>query len=410
MSYFNTLPSDILILIITLLNCKSILSLTYICQSFRNFCLSNLLLLFRSSLHRVTNFNVNNYNITQLMNISQILPIKTHISTGFNYSLIKHQNGQIYTFNNNDNNHHIPYIISKLRNIKYISSKYNTSLALTNSGQVYAFNCTNHNIPSLIPNLNNIIESSLGYNHSLLLTSDKQVYVFGNNDNGQLGLGCLGNIYLPTIIPNLCGIASVAGGNCYSLVITVCGQVYGFGNNQFGQLGLKCRANVFVPTLVPGLDNVVAVSCGFSHSLALTVNRRVFIFGRHKYQDFSVSDSFQMIEQFDNVIAINAGHDQSLLLTSKGEVYGFGSNKYGQLGLPFGYANYIFLPILIPIFNRKKLANIIFISTGYYYSLVLSSNGDIYYFGSDDLIKTKDILSSTNTLPQLVQGLNIFSI
>jgi alpha-tubulin suppressor-like RCC1 family protein len=74
------------------------------------------------------------------------------------------------------------------------------------------------------------------------------------------------------------------------------------------------------------------------------------------------------------IISISAGRDHSLVLTSRGMVFGFGSNRAGQIGTGEVVMAY-FSPILLDI------DTIVAISSGVSHSLLLDRDGQIFSFG-----------------------------
>jgi alpha-tubulin suppressor-like RCC1 family protein len=75
--------------------------------------------------------------------------------------------------------------------------------------------------------------------------------------------------------------------------------------------------------------------------------------------------------------SISAGFSFSLILLSNGEIYSFGSNENGELGNKNHVPNSS-KPILVYNKGILKNQNIIMICAGYYHSIVLSENGNIY--------------------------------
>ena len=103
----------------------------------------------------------------------------------------------------------------------------------------------------------------------------------------------------------------------------------------------------------------------------------------------------------DDIVQVSSGRKHYLCLTSNGQVYGFGSNKKGQLGLP-EFKKYP-EPQLIP-----TLDNIRQVSSGEYHSLCLSFDGKVYGFGDNSYGKL-DILSprfKKVDTPQLIPTLD----
>jgi RCC1 and BTB domain-containing protein len=82
-----------------------------------------------------------------------------------------------------------------------------------------------------------------------------------------------------------------------------------------------------------------------------------------KIKDISCGDLFTIVLTFDNLL------------------FSFGSNLYGQLGISSTNLN-ISTPTQISSFTNY---NIIKVSCGFYHTLVLDSNGDVYSFGNNEV-------------------------
>ncbi len=177
------------------------------------------------------------------------------------------------------------------------------TLAVTSTGQLYAFganeegqlgNAVNNSkfVPNPTPTLvpipaasGGVVQVAAGYNHSLALTSSGQLYAFGNNVAGELGIGSAGEGPNPTpalvTVPGASGpIVQVAAGTGYSLAITASGQLFAWGANDFGDLGIPATTKKTpTPTLVSfpfgtTIDTVAAGPRG-SHTLAVTAELAV---------------------------------------------------------------------------------------------------------------------------------------
>jgi hypothetical protein len=96
---------------------------------------------------------------------------------------------------------------------------------------------------------------------------------------------------------------------------------------------------------VKGFNNerVVMISCGWNHSMALTECGHVYSWGYNKFGQLGIGNTVKSNEpQFVVVIdenkcnvfieKISCGTDHSLLLSSDGYIYAFGSNSDGELG------------------------------------------------------------------------------
>ena len=151
------------------------------------------------------------------------------------------------------------------------------TLALTSTGQLYSFgdnpygqlgSTTNSgtNNPNPTPTLvtlpgasGQIIAIAAGQGQSLALTSTGQLYAFGENEWGQLGSTTNVETSHPNptpalvSVPGASGQVSQIGASLYnSYAVTSTGQLFAFGNDYFGQLGslTSNEATNPVPTLV----------------------------------------------------------------------------------------------------------------------------------------------------------------
>ncbi|KAJ6440748.1 regulator of chromosome condensation (RCC1)-like protein [Purpureocillium lavendulum] len=122
--------------------------------------------------------------------------------------------------------------------IKHVSAGGYTLVALTESGNIYAWGTptsgTHRRGQALhglggIPNYvevdggKDVLDVALGDSHAIALTTDGSVYVVGNNSNGQLGLGReveLAHSWTKLSFPSGHEIAGVAAGPRSSFILT----------------------------------------------------------------------------------------------------------------------------------------------------------------------------------------------
>jgi alpha-tubulin suppressor-like RCC1 family protein len=165
------------------------------------------------------------------------------------------------------------------------------SLVLTSSGQLYTFGA-NHSgqlgdggtasrsTPEAItlPGARGpIVQIAAGWEFSLALTASGQLYAFGNDEYGQLGNGKSdtesNSTPEPITLPGVKGsIKEIAAGKNHSLVVTRRGQLFEFGSDQYGQLGNgKTEETPYsTPTLVD-LSHVKSVARGSSANHVLAI-------------------------------------------------------------------------------------------------------------------------------------------
>ncbi len=152
------------------------------------------------------------------------------------------------------------------------------SLVVTSSGQLYAFGDnasgqlgTATNSGTLDPNptpalvslpgaTGPVVQVAAGDSHSLAVTSSGQLYAFGDNDHGELGTASNSGTINPNPTPALVSlpaatgpVVQVAAGLGFSLVVTSTGQLYAFGDNSYGELGSATNSGTPNPNPTPAL-------------------------------------------------------------------------------------------------------------------------------------------------------------
>jgi alpha-tubulin suppressor-like RCC1 family protein len=254
------------------------------------------------------------------------------------------------------------------------------SLVLTSTGELYTFGenqfgqlgrATNsgtenaNRVPgrvSLPGASGQVVQIAAGVEQSLALTSTGQLYAFGGNRYGELGNAANAGTSLPNptptpvALPGASGqVVQIAAGEEDSLALTSTGQVYAFGGNRYGELGNATNAGTSLPNptptvvgLPPGAGPVKSIAAGGFHSLALTTSGQIYAFGRNTYGQLG-SAAGAGGEKADATpravtlpgasapaVGIAAGSAHSLAITASGELYSFGSNLDGQLGRAAG--------------------------------------------------------------------------
>lgn len=103
--------------------------------------------------------------------------------------------------------------------------------------------------------------TSSGYGYTLALSDSGKLYAWGDNHSGQLGLGDTTSRTSPTKLDYNFG-GKVVRVLCYagaSYVLTDTGKLYAWGNNEYGGLGIDSNwQNITNPTLVSTDNSVMA--------------------------------------------------------------------------------------------------------------------------------------------------------
>jgi len=246
---------------------------------------------------------------------------------------------------------------------------------------------------------------SVGASHSIAVASNGDVYTWGNDDEA-LGLGSNVARDVPTKVPGISNVVTVSTGTYNCAAVTADGSLYTWGNNSGGMLGHGVPGSEggekYSPTKVQGLSNVVAVSLGSEHSAALTADGSVYIWGRNNFGTLGLDGvSVQLtpvkLPGLSNVVAIAMGAMNSAAITSDGSLYMWGSNRDGQLG----NGDYD------DVSNNKPekvpgISNVVAVALGTNVSMAVTSNGDLYTWGSSTVGMLGDGKTTARSTPAKV--------
>jgi alpha-tubulin suppressor-like RCC1 family protein len=411
----NLLPMDILILIGSHLNARSLGFLSRISWKLYHHLITTGYLLgtIRTKLQTITRLDLTEYPLDELGFLIRRSQPRPSLSGGNRHSLFLDSQGRVYGFGSNQDGQlglggivtqFIPILIKEFKSqIIVVSAGSYHSLFLDSQGQVYSCGCntlgrlglgdhkySHIHVPTPIDNqeMGQILAISAGGTHSLFLNSEGQVFSCGYGRFGRLGLRDEKDRKIPTLIPTtgpgtqIGKVAAISAGKFTSLILNSQGQVFSFGSDN--------RGNHLAPTLIEEIKDrkIVAISASRIHSLFLDSQGQVFILGSidcgHVHtRSYMYSKPFLIEEtkegtKIGEIIAISAKEYHSLLLNSRGQVFGFGCNQYDQLGL--GNLGSRFAPTLTEI---KVPHRIIAIAAGDQHSLLLTSQGQILGFGNN---------------------------
>ena len=235
------------------------------------------------------------------------------------------------------------------------------ALALTSTGAVYAWGAGTDGqlgdgstqakdvpTPVPLPAGTVITRVAAGGDHSLALTSTGQVYAWGDDLHGDLGDGATVPEDTPVAVTPPVGLTftGIAAGTTHSVAVASDGSVWAWGMGASGQLGDGSLADATTPTAVsmPAGTPVAQVAAGGAHTLVLTVGGLVFGWGSDVFGqlatplvlsqpvDSDVPVAPSGLPRATPYVSIAAGEDSSYALTSDGVPWAWGGDYYGQLG------------------------------------------------------------------------------
>jgi alpha-tubulin suppressor-like RCC1 family protein len=166
-------------------------------------------------------------------------------------------------------------------------------------------------------------------------------------------------------------------------------QIYAFGNNSYAQLGFGHNRAVKEPRILSELcdKNIIAFANSLCHVIALSSYGKIFCWGSNNWGLLGIgSEENRHYKPIANLhlnneifIDICCGFGHSLVLTTFGEVYSWGSNNFGQIGNECN-DNQI-TPFKVNGFRGKKVS---MISCGSHHSLALTECGQVYSWGRNE--------------------------
>eukprot|EP01125_Pyxidicula_operculata_P004047 TRINITY_DN1574_c0_g1_i3.p1 TRINITY_DN1574_c0_g1~~TRINITY_DN1574_c0_g1_i3.p1 ORF type:complete len:2540 (-),score=589.38 TRINITY_DN1574_c0_g1_i3:112-7731(-) len=239
------------------------------------------------------------------------------------------------------------------------------------------------------------------------------VFGFGGNLRNQLGLVSLYNIFsTPRGIPKFQKeIQSIVCGGYHSFILQD-EKLYCFGDNSHGQLGLGDFSGQDTPIVNKFFKylKVSILAAGLHHTILKTQDGRLWGFGNNRAGELGIINYFpqpvpQHISFFndtENVVSISCGTNHTLIVTSDGALYAFGSNSYGQLGLGPSKEDFA-VPQCVEFLSDKKVVKV---ATKGYFSLAITDEGQLYSFGENSYGQLGLGHKENQTLPQLVASLS----
>ncbi|XP_020504022.1 RCC1 and BTB domain-containing protein 1 [Labrus bergylta] len=258
----------------------------------------------------------------------------------------------------------VPKKLDFLSGRKVVSLSYGSGphiLLATEDGELFAWGhngysqlgngTTNQGVSPVLVSANllnkKITEVSCGSHHSMALTDSGEVYAWGYNNCGQVGSGSTANQPTPrrvsSCLQNKVAISIVCGQTSSTAVVDN-GEVYGWGYNGNGQLGLGNNGNQLTPCRLAALQGlcVQQIVSGYAHSLALTDEGLLYAWGANTYGQLGTGNKsnqlspIQIMAEKERIVEIAACHSThtSAAKTQSGQVYMWGQCRGQSIVLP----------------------------------------------------------------------------
>lgn len=304
---------DIMLIIISFLDVKTIISVSEISRSYNKLYEMNMKSLLCKSLSVITKFRIDKYNIPALQKLHEIQVHKSRIMDINSPLLLLTESGKVYSYGPNlygllEINEQIIYdainipelkdiiqlvevnstnelfyqslVLTKqgnvyvkrynskfyqkfynLDNIRHIKPGYETIYFLTNNGHLYKSIINQHNYgkllaPIFIRDFHNIIDISCCSFYALFLSAEGKVYIYDSYN--RIGTD---NIQVITT-----KVIQIASGPVSSLILTEDGKVYKFNLTH----------SYSIPTLIINIPNILQIACSLHCTILLTNDGKVY--------------------------------------------------------------------------------------------------------------------------------------
>ncbi len=268
---------------------------------------------------------------------------------------------------------------------KQVSAGYNHTLAVKTDGSLWAWgaNITGQlgdgtiaekHSPLKIGTANNWKLVTAGNNYSLAIKTDGTLWSWGYNDKGQLGSGSTTNRNTPAKVGTSSDWKMVATRNNFTVAIKKDSTLWAWGANDHGQLGDGTTIDKHVPVQIGTDKDWKTISAGWDHAVAIKYNGTLWGWGRNNYGQLADTSkathlSPYLIDNASDWSDISAGYQHSVAMKADGTAWTWGYNYYGQLGNGSdGDAMFTIEPV-------AGMTNCSQIAAGYFYSLILNSDG-----------------------------------
>lgn len=258
--------------------------------------------------------------------------------------------------NGNTTQQSVPSAVLTLAEIKDIAAGGMHALALDADGQVYAWGDNaygqlgtdstgdDRSTPVRVGGLGKVKAIAAGADFSLALMETGKVYAWGRGIHGQLGNGSRATTSAPSQVVGLENIVMIAAGAQHALALPADDTIKSWGYNLYGQLGTSSTKSSTLPVDVDWLEGVSEITAGAHHNYAKTSDSTVWGWGSNQYGQLPTDEENSgdnasranrtapvELTLLKDAQALAAGARHGLAVIA-GDVYAFGDNSEGQLG------------------------------------------------------------------------------
>jgi len=246
-------------------------------------------------------------------------------------------------------------------------------------------------------------EVAVGIDHSCGVTLEKKVYCWGDNGDGELGDGTLGDRSTPVLVVGGRSFTTVEAGSRHTCAIEDgTNRAFCWGRNR-GALGNGESADSPRPVLVSGGFHWLQVSAGNGLTCGVTTLHRAYCWGQNG--NGQLGDGSTLIRLQPSPVLggihfaqVTAGGFHSCGVTTSGGVFCWGYGGVGQLGIGTT-TNAQLTPKRIA--SRNDWAEV---SAAYEHTCALTTSQRAWCWGNNGQGRLGDNGTTTRLKPVLVGG------
>jgi alpha-tubulin suppressor-like RCC1 family protein len=302
-----------------------------------------------------------------------------------------------------------------------ISASAYTTIALKNDGTLWGWGSnTNNNFglgeafygryttPIQLGTDTDWVFVSYPHSHVIALKNDGTLWGWQDNQQGQLGLGYIGehNTSKHQIGTDTDWQIALAGGS-HTVALKNDGTLWGWGDNTYGQLGDDNTSNHLVPTQIGTDTNWSMIYVGFAATYAIKDDGSLWATGNNVWgqlgldtSDFSVNTLTQ-IGTDTNWTTVSSYNFHTMAIKNDGTLWGWGRNVRGQLGIGTTFQKQL-SPIQIGT-DTDWIA----VSTGDEHTIALKSDGTVWGWGDNTYGQLGDDNTSNHLVPTLINNIHL---
>ena len=257
-----------------------------------------------------------------------------------------------------------------------------------------------------------------------MLTNNGRVFAFGSGEKRQFGYSDYLFKSKMTDISEIFSLNShekitfIACGDDFNIALSNQNRVFSFGLHEDGQLAINSNEKNEITNDITNKfelqegDYIVDVKCGADHALALSNNGYVYVWGSNKFGQLGIKDVLyldvptKITNILGSISKISVGRYSSYILTSQAQLYGFGSDSYGQLATHdvILSSNKKMTPYLMNAgFSLESDEYIVDIIAGYYYAFVKTNLSNYYSFGQNSSGQLGNGSTLSSSIPQKLE-------